>query len=500
MKSLARSFSSLTATGFLALSFVPLPLLAGSATWNLTPPSGDWNTATNWTPATVPNGLSDIATFATSNTTGVSLSSSVTLNGITFEPGATAFTITSPSPFATFLINGTGVINNSGVEQTFVADAQNRDQGQITFAGSATAGNATYVNTGSSVRGSFGGSTSFFNSSSADRAKFIADGGHAGDAAGAGVSFFDSSTAKSASFTAEGGTVSRATGGHVEFSHTSTADHATLTANGGVTGAGGGVIFFLDDSLGGRANIILSGNGTLDLTTHNPPGITIGALQGESGFVFLGASTLTVSNKPDATFGGVISGAGKLVKGADRTLELTNANTYTGGTIIKDGTLLVTNTTGSATGPGPVLVKSGALSGTGTLAGNVTVGAGIPGNGSFIVPGVTFGNPGTLTVLGELTFDADGFLNVGFRTMTIGQVIANGVTIDPEAQFAFFNNRGDTLPVGTVAVVINNTSAVPIAGEFENLRDSFIFTSGSNTFQVDYEGGDGNDLTLTRVP
>ncbi len=50
----------------------------GSATWNLNPTSGDWNTAANWTPATVPNGLSDIATFDASNITSVSLSSSVT--------------------------------------------------------------------------------------------------------------------------------------------------------------------------------------------------------------------------------------------------------------------------------------------------------------------------------------------------------------------------------------------------------------------------------------
>ena len=29
---------------------------AGSATWNLNPASGDWDTASNWTPNTVPNG------------------------------------------------------------------------------------------------------------------------------------------------------------------------------------------------------------------------------------------------------------------------------------------------------------------------------------------------------------------------------------------------------------------------------------------------------------
>ena len=499
MKSFARELSAVRLAGLMGLLLSPVSLVAGSATWNLNPTSGDWNTAANWTPATVPNGLSDIATFEASNTTDVSLSSSVTLNGITFEAGASMFTITSTSPFAGFLINGVGVTNNSGVLQRFIADTRGRDQGDITFAGSATAGNATYINNGSSVRGSFGGGTSFFNTSTAANATFVADGGHANDAAGGGILFFDSSTAKSASFTINGGTVTGSTGGHLEFVHTSTADHATITANGGTNGGGGGTIFFFDDSHGERAKISLFGNGTLDLSSHNESGIAIRGLRGD-GLVSLGASSLTVNNNPDNTFRGVISGSGALIKGAQHILDLTNANTYSGGTIIRDGTLRVDNTTGSATGSGPVLVKSGALGGNGSIAGAVTVGAGIPGNGAFLTPGSGFANPGVLTILGQLTFDSDGFLNIGFRTTTIGQVIANGVTIDPEAQFAFFNNDGSTLPVDTVVVVINNTAAIPIAGEFENLPDGLVFTSGSNTFQVDYEGGTGNDLTLTVLP
>src|SRR5947208_3109772 len=58
---------------------------AGSATWNLNPTSGNWNTAGNWTPATVPNGPGDIATFDVSNTTDVALAASITLNGIIFN-------------------------------------------------------------------------------------------------------------------------------------------------------------------------------------------------------------------------------------------------------------------------------------------------------------------------------------------------------------------------------------------------------------------------------
>jgi len=117
----------------------------------------------------------------------------------------------------------------------------------------------------------------------------------------------------------------------LSFVHTSTADHATLTVNGGTNGGGGGAIFFFDDSLGGRAKITLSGNGTLDLSSHKVSGITIGGLRGD-GLVSLGASTLTVNNKPNSTFGGLISGSGALIQGTQGILDLTNPNTYGGGT------------------------------------------------------------------------------------------------------------------------------------------------------------------------
>ena len=48
--------------------------------------------------------------------------------------------------------------------------------------------------------------------------------------------------------------------------------------------------------------------------------------------------------------------------------------------------------------------------------------------------------------------------------------------------------------------VINNSATTPIAGVFINLADGLVFTSNGNNFQVSYEGGTGNDLTLTVVP
>lgn len=100
-----------------------------------------------------------------------------------------------------------------------------------------------------------------------------------------------------------------------------------------------------------------------------------------------------------------------------------------------------------------------------------------------------------------MTFDSDGFFNVGLaKPSVVGEVVANGVAINSGASFAFFNNRGVTVPMGTVLAVFSNTSATPIAGVFDNLPDGLLFTDHGNTFEVSYEGGDGNDLTLTSVP
>src|SRR5713226_1590069 len=103
----------------------PNTAFAGSATWSSTPGSGDWNTAGNWTPQTVPNGPSDVATFATSNQAAVSLSAQTEVNAITFDSGASPFTITTPANNSGFglIISGVGVTNNSGTTQNFVAAA-----------------------------------------------------------------------------------------------------------------------------------------------------------------------------------------------------------------------------------------------------------------------------------------------------------------------------------------------------------------------------------------
>lgn len=249
-------------------------------------------------------------------------------------------------------------------------------------------------------------------------------------------------------------------------------------------------------------------NGRLDLKWHYPsPSVSIGSLEGNGEVILwdygLQGSNLTVgSNDLSTIFGGVIHGEpllGILTKVGKGTFTLSNANLYGGGTIIKEGSLLARNTSGLATGPGSVQVKHGKLGGTGIIAGAVTVGTGT-GRGAFVAPGNRV-SLGTLTIQSLLTFNSDAIYDFALNSSRLAadEVIAQGVTINSGA-LSYVDNGTATLPPGTSFTVISNTSATPINGTFSNLPDGSTITMGNNTYQVSYEGGDGNDLTLTVVP
>ena len=143
------------------------------------------------------------------------------------------------------------------------------------------------------------------------------------------------------------------------------------------------------------------------------------------------------------------------------------------------------------------------IGGRGTIAGEVTVGTG-SGAGAFLAPSGESHRPATLTIQNALSFKADAtyIYNVNTKKTKADKVIANGVTVESGAQFSFgvVGNRNKKLATGQVFVAMSNTAATQINGTFANLPDGSTFTVGNNTFQASYEGGDGNDLTLTVVP
>ena len=420
--------------------------LAGSATWNLSPTNGDWNTALNWTPNSVPNGPNDTATFGVSNITNVSLSTATEVDGIVFSSGASGFVVNS-TPTNSLTISGAGITNNSGINQSFLvsADAAGHSDGVRLTNGAAV---------GSSV-----------------------------------------------TFTVDGGTSNGMFGGGLHFCDTSSAGTATLIANGGTNRGLGGVITFDGDSNGGTSRIEVFDNGTFDISAHNSPGVTIGSLEG-SGSVLLGSNSLTTgSGHLKTAFTGVISGSGSLILNDSSTLTLQNANTYTGGTTIFLGGLIANNNQGSATGPGPVQVNKDTIGGNGIFAGPVTIGAvGTVNAKAYLEPSVaTKGS--ILTIQSLLTFTKQGnFTNrVNTSNRTADGVVANGIIIQRGARFNLGAVANKQLPIGLVLVVMNNTSASPISGSFGNFPEGGKITSGRNTYQASYVGGDGNDMTLTVV-
>ncbi len=533
--------------------------LAGSATWKASPATGDWFTATNWTPATVPNGPADTATFASSNRTKPFIAFNAEVNGIMFNPGASAFTIMNlPGTSPTLTISGNGITNNSGIVQNFAFELAGA---QIVFLNSATAGsltaftttNMTFGGTSSADNATFtnNGLVTFTNDATADNSTFsnnavlvfdnnsTAGNGIFTNPGGGFVNFRGTSTAGNGIFTNPGGAVSGAGGGFVVFNsgtagnatfinnggaatgaipgetlfNPGDAGGATLIANGGLNGGGGGLIVFSAAggvSTGGTARVEVFGNGDLDISQQNTSGLTTGSIEGD-GLVFLGANNLTVgTNNLSTTFSGLLqdggishSTGGSLTKTGTGTLTLGGANTYTGGTTVSAGTLLVSNRTGSGTGTGAVKVNAGTLGGSGVITGAVTIGTG-SGAGATLAPAGGTKKQATLTSQNALTFNADATYNYGFkakgdRTRT-DEVVAMGVTIKAGATFIAKGTVQGALQAGQVLTVISNTSATPISGTFNNLADGAILTVNGNNFQANYKGGDGNDLTLTIVP
>jgi len=115
------------------------------------------------------------------------------------------------------------------------------------------------------------------------------------------------------------------------------------------------------------------------------------------------------------TYSGVISGVGSLSIGfLDWTgaVALEGDNTFAGGAVVRAGTLLAMNSTGSATGSGDVLVDPGAaIGGVGAVAGDVVL------TGSTIAPGAS---AGALSV-GGLSMDDDSTMAVQIAGSDDGQ-------------------------------------------------------------------------------
>ncbi|MBA3964110.1 MAG: autotransporter-associated beta strand repeat-containing protein, partial [Chthoniobacterales bacterium] len=419
----------------LSLSFVP-SASAGSATWKLNPRNTIWSQPANWTPATVPNGPDDIATFGQSTKTTIG-GSPITVNGIVFAPGASAYTMAFAP--AVLQIVGVGITNNSGIVQTFVA---------ATFQGAATAGNLT----------AFTGAVDFYGTSSAGNASFTSQNINA-------IEFFDSSTAANAAFTLfEDGevffngsssagqatfTLNGATesgfGSSVSFNETSTADQATLIINGGTIGSVGlgGIVYFTGGTAGGAVVTVNAGtvedspggtayfSSSADKSTVVANGAAVGGDDAGGHISFAasgaGANATLIAN------GGSNGGAGGLISFADRsTGDMATVKLFGNGTLeMPSLTGAETLSIGSLEGDGEVILSSSRSVAHHLIVGGNNLSTTFAGTirGTQLADSVTKVGTGALTLTGANTYEESTTIEGG--TLLISNTTGSGTGPGP---------------------------------------------------------------------
>ena len=225
-------------------------------------------------------------------------------------------------------------------------------------------------------------------------------------------------------------TITNKTGGTVRFYYNATASNATIinsnvvrfahsssAGNATIINKTGGALRFYDTTTAAGAKVVNEAGGTLDASqvkshTRHANGIfRIGSLSG-AGRVVLDTQTLELGglNRDDA-ISGIISGTfgSSLVKVGTGTLTLSGANTYTGGTTVKDGTLRIAADTNLGRAPGSLILEGATLHTTANLASSR--GVMLAGTGTFLTnSGTTLALSGPIAGTGLLTKDGAGTL------------------------------------------------------------------------------------------
>ncbi len=226
--------------------------------------------------------------------------------------------------------------------------------------------------------------------------------------------------------------------------------------------------------LGGTSAVELDG-GILRITRNGDPFENWNS----STLRMLGSGGTIDTGERSITLGTNIEGPGGLAKTGTGTLELTGSSIYSGGTVVREGILLVNNQSGSATGAGPVTVLSGArIGGSGSIAGSLV-------NEGVVSPG---NSPGTLSIGGGYKQNSTGTLVMEFASADQHDVLKVGGKV----RLAGTLQLQSIIPLefGQQFKIIEAEGAV--TGEFDSIivkdttgtRATFIAEGGSGQITV----------------
>jgi autotransporter-associated beta strand protein len=257
------------------------------------------------------------------------------------------------------------------------------------------------------------------------------------------------------------------------FFNDSSASNAVLTTNSG------GLLGFRETSTGGQAQIVTNAGGTTDISGLSASGMTAGSIEG-AGSYNLGGKQLTVGgNNLSTTVSGVIADGGllggtgaSLIKTGTGTLTLTGNNSFTGGTTVNQGLLVVNGSLASS-----VTLNGGSLGGSGSVAGLTANNATIaPGNsiGTLTVSGNFVQNGGTYQVETNAQGQSD-------RINVAGSATINGTAVQVLAQSGSYARQ-------TTYTILNATGGV--AGTYSSVSANFAFLTPTLSY-------DANNVYLT---
>jgi autotransporter-associated beta strand protein len=262
------------------------------------------------------------------------------------------------------------------------------------------------------------------------------------------------------------------------------------TYSGGTTVNAGALQVGNASALGATTGTLAVDGGTLDLNGFT---VTVGSLSGSSGTVtssVAGTAGLVVNQTTDATYAGVIqdgSGTVSLTKQGDATLNLSGANTYSGGTIIDAGTLQVGNTSALGATTGALTINGGTLD----LADNTVTVGNFSGASGAVVTSSVAGSSG-LIINQIMDASYDGVIQDGVGTVSLTKQGNAMLTLTGANTYS-----GDT-NVNAGILAVGNASALGLGSVFVNSGGT-LQTNGVNrhiNVGTNYQQGSGGTLML----
>ena len=444
----------------------PLPIFGAVATANYTVPANTALTVGESANTLLFNGSSTIsslsltlngilnpgnnATISSGITIGankelvVSGSGNTTLSGTIANNTAGTSGITYNGTGELFLTGANSFTGNVFINSGTVSLNRSENSGSPTVSALGnpqTAGRTVTINSGATLSLDTGGGNDFGNGTTVEQLGLVINQG--------GLVQITSGNATIGPVTLNGGTLN------------STASAAT----GNQYGAYG---FGSTVTVGGNVPSTISAalpNSTFNLTVNGGTGgsYTIFNVANVTGDATYANSDLNVSAVLGNSQGS--QNTSGFIKTGPGTMTLTAPNIYTFGTIISNGTLVVNNTSGSATGTGTVTVNGGKLGGTGSIAGSVvvnTTGHTLPGGGMVTTIGgnLTYNTGGEADFILGTTYNGanDQIILNGASSVLSGSGVNVGIQLT-DSVHTNLDTTGDY-------VLINNLTGNNIAGVF----------------------------------